>query len=88
MNTMFLDQNEIPSGFQIQDKLTDHVQDYNGIELADYVFSITYAIMNDLMDGWLVHLHLVFLVEQIEVIGFLLYYKRVQRNILLTTKIK
>ena len=87
MNTIFLDQNEIPSGFQIQNQLTNHVQEYDGIELTDYVFSITYAIMNDLMDGWLVHLHLVFLAEQIEIIGFLLYYKRVQRNVILKTKI-
>lgn len=41
----------------------------------DSVFSITYAIMNELTHGWILHFHTVLFVEEIEVSAVLIYYK-------------
>jgi len=42
--------------------------------------AITQAIMNDLSNGFLLHFHIVFLVEGIEVIGVFIFYSIALRN--------
>ena len=39
------------------------------------MFSIAYAVMNDMSDGWLEHIVMVMFVEQIELIGILFLYR-------------
>ena len=41
----------------------------------DYVFSIAYAVMNDMSEGWLAHFVMVMFVEQIEIIGLLIFFR-------------
>ena len=41
----------------------------------DYLFSIAYAVMNDLSDGWLSHFVVVLFVEQIEVIFLIILFR-------------
>ena len=41
----------------------------------DYIFSIAYAVMNDMSEGWLSHFVMVMFVEQIELIGLLLFFR-------------
>lgn len=43
----------------------------------DQVISMTYAIMNDMMGGWLVNLDTVLLMEQFEVLGLVLFYRKI-----------
>jgi hypothetical protein len=42
----------------------------------DYMFSIAYAVMNEMSDGWLEHIVMVMFVEQIELIGILFLYRK------------
>jgi len=41
----------------------------------DSVYSITYAIINELTNGWLLHFYTVLFVEQIEIVGLLFFYR-------------
>ena len=45
----------------------------------DYAFSITYAIMNEFSGGWLEHLYFVLMVEQLEMLGILIFYRTFYR---------
>jgi hypothetical protein len=60
---------------------------YKGLEnlqvLAsiDYMFSIAYAVMNDMSDGWLEHIVMVMFVEQIELIGILFLYRNLFKSV-------
>jgi hypothetical protein len=47
------------------------------LQYLDYLFSVSYAIINDTTHGWLVNLHLILFMEQIEILGLLLFYRRV-----------
>ena len=47
----------------------------------DYMFSIAYAVMNDMSDGWLEHIVVVMFVEQIELIGLLVLYRNIFKPI-------
>ncbi len=44
---------------------------------VDQIMSMTYAIMNDMMGGWMVNLDLILLVEQLEFLGFLVIYRKI-----------
>jgi len=46
------------------------------IQYLEYLFSVSYAILNDTTNGWLVNLHLILFMEQIEVLGLFWFYKR------------
>lgn len=48
-----------------------------GFSRFDQVVSMTYAIMNDMMGGWLVNLNIILLIEQFEVLGMILFYRKV-----------
>ena len=47
----------------------------------DYMFSIAYAVMNDMSDGWLEHIVVVMFIEQIELIGLLVLYRNIFKPI-------
>ena len=51
--------------------------DFQALESIDYMFSIAYAVMNEMSNGWLEHIVMVMFVEQIELIGILLLYRNV-----------
>lgn len=42
----------------------------------EYTFSISYAMLNDATGGWLVNLHLIMFMEQVEILGLLWFFKR------------
>ena len=47
------------------------------IQYLEYAFAISYAMLNDVTNGWLINLHLILFVEQIEILGLLWFYRRV-----------
>lgn len=51
--------------------------DVSNVNYADQIISMTYAIMNDMMGGWMVNLDMILLVEQFEFLGFIIIYRRV-----------
>jgi hypothetical protein len=50
--------------------------DTSNVNYVDQVISMTYAIMNDMMGGWMVNLDMILLVEQLEFLGFIIIYRR------------
>ncbi|MDE1838527.1 MAG: hypothetical protein KGH87_01270 [Thaumarchaeota archaeon] len=54
--------------------------DVSNINYADHIISMTYAIMNDLMGGWMVNLDTILLVEQFEFLGFLVLYRKIYNS--------
>ena len=44
---------------------------------VDQIVSMTYAIMNDMMGGWMVNFYMILLVEQFEFLGFLILYRKI-----------
>jgi hypothetical protein len=51
--------------------------DTSNISYVDQVISMTYAIMNDMMGGWMINLDMILLVEQLEFLGFLVIYRKI-----------
>jgi len=51
-------------------------QNLQGLANIDYIFSIAYAVMNDMSNGWLSHFVIVMFAEQIELIGLLIFFRR------------
>ncbi len=51
----------------------------------DQVISMTYAIMNDVMGGWLVNLDVILLIEQFEILGLIFFYRKVYAQYLPST---
>jgi hypothetical protein len=51
------------------------LQNFQALASIDYMFSIAYAVMDDMSEGWLEHIVMVMFVEQIELIGILLLYR-------------
>ncbi|MDH2907991.1 MAG: hypothetical protein PXX83_07865 [Candidatus Nitrosotalea sp.] len=51
--------------------------DVSNVNYADHIISMTYAIMNDMMGGWMVNLDTILLVEQFEFLGFLVLYRKI-----------
>jgi len=50
--------------------------DASNVNYVDQVISMTYAIMNDMMGGWMINLDMILLVEQLEFLGFIIIYRR------------
>jgi hypothetical protein len=50
--------------------------DSSSVNYVDQVISMTYAILNDMMGGWMVNLDMILLVEQLEFLGFIVIYRR------------
>lgn len=56
-------------------------QSFNMISSLDYMFSIAYSVMNEMSNGWLEHLLVIMSVEQIELIGLLIFYRNLFKPI-------
>ncbi|MDE1812736.1 MAG: hypothetical protein KGH85_07720 [Thaumarchaeota archaeon] len=54
--------------------------DISNVNYADQIISMTYAIMNDMMGGWMVNLDMILLVEQFEFLGFLIIYRKIYNS--------
>jgi hypothetical protein len=92
-NTIYLDDKEILSQSIASRNLDRNAllsisgpQIHNIIGLAqlqylEYLFSVSYAILNDTTNGWLVNLHLILFMEQVEVLGLFWFYKRMFKPI-------
>lgn len=46
------------------------------IQYLEYIFAISYAMLNDASEGLLVNVHLILFIEQIEVLGLLWFYRK------------
>ncbi len=55
--------------------ISSQTQLFNTFSKLDYMFSIAYSVMNDMSEGWMSHLVVVMFVEQIEVIGLLIFFR-------------
>ncbi|HEU5487333.1 MAG TPA: hypothetical protein VFV16_00760 [Candidatus Nitrosotalea sp.] len=51
--------------------------DTSNVSYADQIIYMTYAIMNDMMGGWMVNLDMILLVEQFEFLGFIILYRKI-----------
>ncbi len=60
--------------------LQNGIDDIYSLSSIDYMFSIAYAVMNDMSEGWLEHIVVVMFVEQIELIGLLVLYRNIFKN--------
>ncbi len=58
-------------------KQGDAIIDGTNVNYADQIISMTYAIMNDMMGGWMVNLDMILLVEQFEFLGFVVLYRKI-----------
>lgn len=79
--------NDLSSYELIGPQLADYkgLQNFQALASIDYMFSIAYAVMNDMSDGWLEHIVMVMFVEQIELIGILFLYRNLFKPV---TKVK
>jgi len=57
------------------------LKNFDTFSSLDYMFSIAYAVMNDMSDGWLEHIVIVMFIEQIELIGLLVLYRNIFKPI-------
>lgn len=63
------------------DKIVGGMDDYLGALLYDFkIIAITQGVVNELSDGMILHFHLVFLVEQIELMGVYIFYAVTMRK--------
>lgn len=51
------------------------------MKYTEYVFAVSYAILNDMTGGWLVNVHLVLFMEQVEMVGLFWLYRKMFRPI-------
>ena len=58
-------------------KVGNTLIDPTNVNYVDQVISMTYAILNDMMGGWMVNLDTILLVEQLEFLGFIVIYRRI-----------
>lgn len=52
---------------------------FSQIRYIEYVFSLSYAILNDLTSDWLVSIHLILFMEQVEMVGLFWLYRKMFR---------
>ena len=57
------------------------LKNFDTFSSLDYMFSIAYAVMNDMSEGWLEHIVIVMFIEQIELIGLLVLYRNIFKPI-------
>jgi len=78
---VFLDSQQLQNSRTFEEKLESidlekQTQIWFGAILDfDHVFSIIYAVVNDITKGWILHFHTVFFVEQIEITAMLFFYR-------------
>lgn len=75
---VFSHSNLSPSQVQDMNKILQvHKNDiFFVVSRFDQIVSMTYAIMNDAMGGWLVNLDTILLIEQFEVLGLVFFYRK------------
>lgn len=56
-------------------------ENFQSIAKLDYMFSIAYAVMDDMSEEWMSHIVVVMFVEQIEVIGLLFFFRNTYKPI-------
>lgn len=66
----------MPEPLRLSGPQGDDIVGISQIRYLEYVFSISYAILNDTTDGWLVNLHLIMFMEQVEVLMLLWFFRR------------
>lgn len=71
--------NEIESLRLNGPQIKDGIFGLSQIQYTDYLFSISYAMLNDVMGGMLVNLHLILFVEQVELLGLFWFYRKIFR---------
>ena len=57
-------------------------ENLQSIANLDYVFSIAYAVMNDMSQEWVSHFVIVMFIEQIELVGLLFFYRSTFKPVL------
>ncbi len=57
-------------------------ENLQSIANLDYVFSIAYAVMNDISQEWISHFVIVMFFEQVEMVGLLFYYRNTFKPVL------
>jgi hypothetical protein len=57
-------------------------ENLQSIANLDYVFSIAYAVMNDMSQEWMAHFVIVMFIEQIELVGLLFFYRSTFKPVL------
>ncbi len=57
-------------------------ENLQSIANLDYVFSIAYAVMNDMSQEWISHFVIVMFFEQVELVGLLFYYRNTFKPVL------
>jgi len=83
---VFLDSQQVQNAKTFEEKLQsfDFAKQtqiwFSAILDFDHVFSIIYAVVNDITKGWILHFHTVFFVEQIEIVGMLFFYRFAYRQ--------
>ncbi len=83
---IFSDSNLSPSQIKAMNKILQSSNiDTFGFSSFDQVVSMSYAIMNDIMGGWLVNLDIILLIEQFEVLGLIFFYRKVYAQYLSPT---
>jgi preprotein translocase subunit SecG len=71
-----IDQNTIA---KLQGPQAHDIFGISQLQHLEYFLAISYAMINDTTHGWLVNLHLIMFVEQIEILGLLWFYRRAFR---------
>jgi len=51
------------------------------LRYAEYVFAISYSILNDMTGDWLASIHLILFIEQVEMVGLFWLYRKMFRPI-------
>jgi hypothetical protein len=54
---------------------------FSQIRYTEYVFAISYAILNDLSGDWLANIHLILFMEQVEMVGLFWIYRKMFRPV-------
>ncbi|HJW19834.1 MAG TPA: hypothetical protein VJ571_04685, partial [Candidatus Nitrosotalea sp.] len=73
-----MDSNDVHTIMAIKQGNT--IFDTLNINYADQILSMTYAMMNDMMGGWMVNLDMILLVEQFEFLGFIILYRKIYNS--------
>jgi len=69
---------------QLEGPQTHNTEGIAQIQFLEYFLAISYAMINDATNGWLVNMHWIMFIEQIEVLGLLWFYRRAFRPQIMT----
>lgn len=69
---------------QLEGPQTHNTEGIAQIQFLEYFLAISYAMINDATNGWLVNMHWIMFIEQIEILGLLWFYRRAFRPQIMT----